>query len=158
MVDKSSGYEGVAAEFERVRSTTVGVARVRNWAKALPRGAAVVDLGCGPGVPLTEVLVAQGLRVYGIDAAPSFVQAFRRNLPNTPVACEAVQDSTFFGRTSDGVLAWGLMFLLSAEECRRRLAAVQISILGEYQDEGRNHYFDAVKEMKTIRPTSEHTL
>src|SRR6185437_14531944 len=52
-------------------------------------------------------------------AAPSFVQAFRRNLPQTPIICEAVQDSLFFDRTFDGVLAWGLFFLLSAEDqCR----------------------------------------
>jgi 2-polyprenyl-3-methyl-5-hydroxy-6-metoxy-1,4-benzoquinol methylase len=110
MLDRSNGYEGIAAEFVSTRSITIGVERVRDWAKALPRGAAVVDLGCGPGLPITEVLVAEGLRVYGIDAAPSFVQAFRRNLPNTPIACEAVQDSKFFDRTFDGVLAWGLMF------------------------------------------------
>src|SRR5215475_12179947 len=103
MVDQSNGYEGIAAEFERTRSRTIGVKRVRDWAKTLPRGAAVVDLGCGPGVPITEVLVAEGLGVYGIDAAPSFVQAFRRNLPETPIACEAVQDSTFFDRTFEGV-------------------------------------------------------
>src|ERR1700758_4803094 len=96
----------MAGEFVSVRSKTIGVKRVRDWAKALPRGAAVVDLGCGPGVPITEVLVAEGLSVYGVDAAPSFVQAFRRNLPNTPIACEAVQDSKFFDRTFDGVLAW----------------------------------------------------
>jgi 2-polyprenyl-3-methyl-5-hydroxy-6-metoxy-1,4-benzoquinol methylase len=95
MIDLSNGYEGIAAEFISARSTTIGVKRVRDWAKALPRGAAVVDLGCGPGFPITEVLVAEGLRVYGVDAAPSFVQAFRRNLPNTPIACEAVQDSIF---------------------------------------------------------------
>src|SRR5579871_6477490 len=116
MVDRSSGYEGVAAAFIRVRSRTIGVKRVRDWARALPRGAAVVDLGCGPGIPITEVLVAEGLSVYGVDAAPSFVEAFRRNLPNTPIACEAVQDSKFFDRTFYGVLAWGLMFLLSPED------------------------------------------
>jgi hypothetical protein len=48
------------------------------------------------GFPITEVLVAEGLDVFAIDAAPSLVEAFRRNLPNTPVICEAVQDSTFF--------------------------------------------------------------
>jgi len=202
MVDQSSGYESIAAEFVRARSTTIGVKRVRDWAKALPRGAAVVDLGCGPGLPITEVLVAEGLRVYGVDAAPSLVQAFRRNLPNTCIACEAVQDSRFFDRTFDGVLAWGLMFLLSpedqrrliqrvadilvpggrllftspaeigfgndvltgresrslgAEEYRRRLSAVGLSVASEYEDEdgGQNHYFDAFKELKTIRPKSE---
>jgi O-methyltransferase involved in polyketide biosynthesis len=112
-------------------------------------------------------------------------------LPNTPVVCEAVQDSRFFDRTFDGVLAWGLIFLLSpedqrrliqriadilvpggrllfttpaeatvwndamtglesrslgAEEYRRQLSAVGISLNGEYEDEGQNHYFDAFSQ------------
>src|SRR5246127_2070988 len=124
MVDRSNGYEGIAAAFVSTRSPIIGVKRVRDWAKALPRGAAVVDLGCGPGVPITEVLVAEGLSVYGVDAAPSFVQAFRRNLPNTPIACEAVQDSRFFDRTFDGALAWGFMFVLSAEDQRRLIQRI----------------------------------
>jgi SAM-dependent methyltransferase len=122
MTDRSNGYEGIAAEFiahrASARSTGIGVNAVRNWARTLPRRAAVIDLGCGPGVPLTEVLVAEGLNVFGVDASPSLVQAFRRNLPNTPVACEAIQDSRFFDRTFDGVLAWGLIFLLSPEDQR----------------------------------------
>ncbi len=122
-MDRSNGYEGIAPEFlarrGRGRSTGVGVNEVRKWARALPPGAAVIDLGCGPGFPVTEVLVVEGLNVFGVDAAPSFVEAFRRNLPNTPVVCEAVQDSKFFDRTFDGVLAWGLIFLLSAEDQQR---------------------------------------
>jgi 2-polyprenyl-3-methyl-5-hydroxy-6-metoxy-1,4-benzoquinol methylase len=128
MIDRSNGYEGVAAEFlarrGSGRSAGVGVKAVRNWARTLPPRAAVIDLGCGPGFPITEVLVNEGLNVYGVDAAPSFVQAFRRNLPNTPVVCEAVEDSTFFHRTFDGVLAWGLIFLLSPEEQRRLIQRI----------------------------------
>ena len=50
----------------------------------------MIDVGCGPGFPITAVLVAEGLNVFAVDAAPSFVEAFRRNFPNTPVVCEAV--------------------------------------------------------------------
>ena len=131
MTDRSNGYEAVAAEFlarrgsgHPNRSASVGVNLVRRWARTIPRGASVIDLGCGPGFPITEVLVAEELNVFGVDAAPSFVQAFRRNLPNTPVVCEAVQDSTFFDRTFDGVLAWGLIFLLSAEDQRRLIQRI----------------------------------
>lgn len=194
MMDRSNGYEGVAPEFlarrGSGRSTGIGVDEVRSWARTLPRGAAVIDLGCGPGFPITEVLVAEGLNVFGVDAAPSFVHAFRRNLPHTPVVCEAVQDSTYFDRTFDGVLAWGLLFLLSAEDQRRliqRIAAILVpggrllftappepivwidamtgmesrslgageyrkqlseaglSVVREYEDIGRNHYYDALK-------------
>jgi SAM-dependent methyltransferase len=193
-VDRSNGYEGIAQEFLARRgsggSTGVGVKAVRAWARSMSRGAAVIDLGCGPGFPITEVLVAEGLDVFGVDAAPSFVSAFRRNLPNTPVVCQAVQDSSFFDRIFDGVLGWGLIFLLSvedqrrliqriagilapggrllftspaepvvwsdamtglesrslgAEEYRRHLSAVGLSVTSEYEDEGENHYFDAVK-------------
>jgi SAM-dependent methyltransferase len=195
MIDRSNGYEGIACEFLASRgsgrSTGVGVIAVRQWAQSLPRGAAVIDLGSGPGFPITEVLVAEGLNVFAVDVAPSFVEAFRRNLPNTPVLCEAVQDSTFFDRTFDGVLAWGLIFLLSpddqrqliqriaeilvpggrllftscaeplvwndamtglesrslgAEEYRRQLLAVGLSVTGEYEDEGQNHYYDVRKD------------
>lgn len=124
MVDRSNGYEGIAAQFISARSPIIGVTRVRDWAKTFTRGAAVIDLGCGPGVPITRILVSEGLSVYGIDAAPSFVQAFRRNLPNTPIACEAVQDSNFFGRTFDGVLAWGFMFVLSPEDQRQLIQKI----------------------------------
>ena len=121
-MDRSNGYEGIAPEFlarrGSGRSTGIGVNRVRKWARTLPSGATVIDLGCGPGFPITDVLVTEGLNVFGVDAAPSFVQAFRGNLPNIPVACEAVQDSSFFDRTFDGVLAWGLMFLLCPEDQR----------------------------------------
>jgi SAM-dependent methyltransferase len=102
MIDGSNGYERVAKEFldhrSSCRSIGIGVTAVRAWAQALPRGAAVIDIGCGPGFPITELLVAEGLSVFAVDAAPSFVEAFRRNLPSTPVVCEAVQDSTFFDR------------------------------------------------------------
>jgi SAM-dependent methyltransferase len=127
-MDQSSGYEAVAVEFlarrGSGRSTGVGVHAVREWARTLPKGAAVIDLGCGSGFPITEVLVAEGLDVFAIDATPSFVEAFRCNLPNTPVICEAVQDSTFFHRTFEGVLAWGLMFLLSPEDQRRLIQSI----------------------------------
>ena len=85
MTDRSNGYEGVAAEFlagrGRAPSTAIGTRAVRNWARTLPRGAAVIDLGCGSGLPITKVLVSEGLNVYAIDAAPSLVEAFRHNLP-----------------------------------------------------------------------------
>jgi SAM-dependent methyltransferase len=124
-MDRSSGYEAVSEEFlarrgdATTRSIAIGVKEVRKWAKTLPRGSSVVDLGCGPGFPLTVVLVEEGLQVFGVDAAPSFVAAFQRNLPDTPIVCESVLESRFFNRNFDAVLSIGLMFLLNADEQHR---------------------------------------
>jgi predicted RNA methylase len=107
MTDRSNGYEGVAVEClagrGRAPSTAIGTRRVRDWARTLPGGAAVIDLGCGSGMPITKVLLDEGLNVYAVDAAPSLVEAFRHNLPQVPIACESVLDSLFFERTFEGV-------------------------------------------------------
>ena len=130
MNDRSNGYEDIAAEFlegrgcARTRSKGIGVSAVREWARTLPRKAAVIDLGCGPGFPITDVLVTEGMNVYAIDASPTFVEAFRRNLPAVPVVCESVLESLFFNRMFDGVLAWGLLFLLLPDEQRRLIQRI----------------------------------
>src|SRR5882672_12431917 len=124
-MDRSNGYEAVSEEFlarrgsSATRSTGIGVKEVRKWAKTLPRGSSVIDLGCGPGFPITAVLVEEGLQLFGVDAAPSFVAAFQRNLPGTPVVCESVLESRLFDRTFDAVLSIGLMFILKVEEQHR---------------------------------------
>ena len=124
-MDRSNGYEAISAEWLACRGniaarpTAIGVNEVRKWAMTLPRGGSVIDLGCGPGFPITAVLVEEGLHVFGVDAAPSFVAAFQRNLPGIPILCEAVQESRMFDKTFDAVLAWGLMFLLKPEDQHR---------------------------------------
>jgi 2-polyprenyl-3-methyl-5-hydroxy-6-metoxy-1,4-benzoquinol methylase len=194
-MDRSNGYENIAAQFLARRGNApstagIGVATIRKWARTLPPDAAVIDLGCGSGIPITQTLITEGLNVCAVDASPSLVLAFRKNFPSTPIACEAVEDSTFFAHTFDAVLAWGLMFLLSpeqqrlllqriahilnprgrllftapaepvswndvmtrmksrslgAEEYKRQLQSVGLSLLNEHEDEGQNHYYDAIK-------------
>ena len=111
----SGGYESRAEAFIAARDPHIGASTVRAWARTLPPGAAVLDLGCGHGVPVTRVLLEEGTRVHGIDASPSLVDAFRRRFSGCPVACEPVEESGFFGRSFDGIIAWGLMFLLPRE-------------------------------------------
>jgi SAM-dependent methyltransferase len=88
------------------------------WAGSLPAGAAVLDLGCGDGVPVSRALVAAGLSVYGVEASSTLAAAFRVNFPPARVVCEPVERSAFFGRTFGGAVAWGLLFLLPAESQR----------------------------------------
>lgn len=128
--DKSNGYEGVASEFIAGRgsdSAETGVAVVAEWSRTLPAGATVLDLGCGTGIPISQALINRGFHVYGVDGSPSMVAAFRARFPTVPVECAAVEESDFFSRTFDGVVAWGLFFLLDAQVQRRlftRVAAV----------------------------------
>jgi 2-polyprenyl-3-methyl-5-hydroxy-6-metoxy-1,4-benzoquinol methylase len=110
--DPSNGYEAVAERFMLSRHLQIGAATVREWSKRLPRGGSVLDLGCGHGLPISQVLIQQGFVLYGVDASAKLITVFRAHFPDTHAECAAVEDSDFFGRTFDGVVAWGLLFLL----------------------------------------------
>jgi 2-polyprenyl-3-methyl-5-hydroxy-6-metoxy-1,4-benzoquinol methylase len=84
----------------------------------------VLDLGCGTGIPISKILMDEGMRVYGIDASPTIVRAFRENFPTTSVACESIEDSFFFNRTFDAIIAWGVFFLLSQTAQERLIPKV----------------------------------
>lgn len=194
--DASHGYESVAERFAATRST-IGASTVRAWARTLPPGSSVLDLGCGSGHPISQALVDAGVAVWGIDASPAMVAAFRRRLPAMHVACESVGSSDLFGRTFEGAVAVGLVFLLGPREQRdlfervasalgpggrflftaptqtaswadvltgrvssslgreAYLAALDdagFDLVAEHDDEGGNHYYDAVKRAPQAKP------
>jgi SAM-dependent methyltransferase len=125
--NKSNGYEDVASEFIVGRgrnSSSVGASVVAEWSRALPAGGTVLDLGCGTGVPISQVLVERGFKAFGADASPTIVAAFRARFPGVPVECAAVEGSDFFARTFHGVIAWGLFFLLDAYVQRRLIQKI----------------------------------
>ena len=191
MIDRSNGWEAVASQLIALRSPTIGVATLQKWIATLHVRGAVLELGCGGGIPVSEALVKAGFDVYAIDAAPSLVAAFRHRFPVAHVACETAEDSSFFDRTFDAAVAIGLLFLLPERKQRdvvRRVAGVLkaegrflftapveagtwpdgltgrqsvsigidgykgviddagLTLVGEYLDEGGNHYFDTLKE------------
>ena len=113
MTGKSNGCEEAAEDFIRKRNSLIGPAAVRAWSKTLPLGASVLDLGCGHGVPISQVLINDGFAVYGVDASAKMIAAVRGRFPDAHAECSSVEDSEFFNTTFDGVVAWGLMFLLS---------------------------------------------
>lgn len=121
--DRSHGWEAVAEKFMALRSDT-GLSIVREWAASFPRGASILDIGAGAGEPVTAALIDAGLAVSAIDASPTMVAAFRRRFPGVDVACEPAELSSFFGRSFDGALAIGLMFLLPADSQRTLIRRV----------------------------------
>jgi 2-polyprenyl-3-methyl-5-hydroxy-6-metoxy-1,4-benzoquinol methylase len=116
--DGSNGYERIAEHFIRARNSSIGPAVVRKWAKGLPSGASILDVGCGSGIPISQTLLQEEFTVYGVDASPTLVAKFRKQFPDTPVECSPVEDSLFFGKTFDAIVCWGLMFVLPVNSQR----------------------------------------
>ena len=145
--DGSNGYEEIASIYVAGRGTrsrvgdAIGAATVRAWAQAFPPGATVLDLGSGPGEPSTRILQEAGLATYAVDASATMVTAFRERFPGVPIEHNTVEASEFFNRTFDGVLAWGLMFLLTPVA-----QALVIEKVASALDPGGRFLFTAPKE------------
>ena len=125
MTDRANGYEEYAEQFMHRRDTHIGPDVVREWARQLPPGTEVLELGCGHGV-VSKVLVEAGLKLYAVEPSPTLLGAFRERFPDVETDCSPAEDSAFFGRAFDAIVAWGVLFLMEEEaqrEVLRRAAA-----------------------------------
>ena len=101
-----AGYDRVAERYLASKdledSTTL--AALEELAGELPPGAAVLDLGCGAGVPATGWL-AQRFAVTGVDFSAKQLELARRNAPSASFIKADMTDLEFAPETFDAVVA-----------------------------------------------------
>ena len=118
-------YESVAEGFARARNRSLferkWLDRLLNHAPARLPARRVLDLGCGPGLPIAAYLSDRGCAVTGVDGAGSMVALFRQNLPRA-AAVEADMRGLELGEKFEVVLAWNSFFHLSADDQRGMFA------------------------------------
>ena len=68
------------------------------------RGQRVLDVGCGPGALMAE-LVARGADVAGVDPSPPFVEAARERYPNADIREAGAEDIPFEDNAFDAAIA-----------------------------------------------------
>lgn len=87
----------------------------------------IVDIGCGTGRPVCELLAAAGHDVLGIDISQAMVDAGRRNAPNAKF--EKIDMLSFLKREPDETYDAATMYLsgmagLTQDEYRSTFASV----------------------------------
>lgn len=75
------------------------------FAERVGSGAAVADVGCGPG-RVTAHLHSLGLHAFGIDLSPGMVDVARRDHPGLRFEVGSMTDLNLPDSSVDGVLAW----------------------------------------------------
>ncbi|KAJ7360701.1 hypothetical protein DFH08DRAFT_358533 [Mycena albidolilacea] len=80
------GYDLVADKYlawSGPRPTTTRMGYIANLVKKLPAGADILELGCGAGVPATQVLIAheKGFNVTGNDISAAQIALARVHIP-----------------------------------------------------------------------------
>jgi len=75
-----------------------------HFRKLMPSHPRVLDLGCGPGIPLTKTLVDMGCEVTAVDFSPEMISLVKKNVPEAKTRCVSVTDIAY-KQEFDGVLA-----------------------------------------------------
>ena len=61
---------------------------VKQLIRLLPPGSAVLDLGCGCGIPTARFFADNGFRLTGVDISPVQIRRARKLVPNAVFLCE----------------------------------------------------------------------
>ncbi|WP_149540191.1 class I SAM-dependent methyltransferase [Siccirubricoccus phaeus] len=111
-------YERHAALFAAQRSTALfEQGWLDRFLALLPAGAAVLDLGCGTGVPIARHLLAAGCAVTGVDSSPRMIGFARSTLPAGEWRVADMRHLAL-GRSFQGILAWDSFFHLAQSDQR----------------------------------------
>jgi len=81
----------------------------------LPEGAAVLDIGCGAGVPVTRALASRYV-VTGVDISARQIERARRNLPRTRFLHGDIMEQEFSRESFAGVVMIYTLFHLPRRE------------------------------------------
>jgi len=87
----------------------------------LGQGAAVLDLGCGPGRPVAQHMAEARLRITGVDSSPTMISMCRERFPDHEWIVGDMRELAL-GRGFDGILAWDSFFHLNYDDQRRMFA------------------------------------
>src|SRR5436190_21233252 len=81
------GYDQMAEGYlaSKEEDDPVLLGALEELARKLPAGAAVLDLGCGAGVPVTRFLAEKGFAVTGVDISARQLELAREQVPNANV-------------------------------------------------------------------------
>jgi ubiquinone/menaquinone biosynthesis C-methylase UbiE len=68
------GYDKIAEEYDKDRDAFDNSREIQEFIDQLPKGAVVLDLGCGCGSPVLQRLVSEGFVAKGIDFSKGMLE------------------------------------------------------------------------------------
>jgi 2-polyprenyl-3-methyl-5-hydroxy-6-metoxy-1,4-benzoquinol methylase len=103
-----SGYDRMAEQYLATKDPEdpLALAALEDLASLLPTKAAVLDLGCGAGVPVTRWLADRGFAVTGVDVSTRQLELARRNVPEGTFLKADMSEVVFAPESFDAVVAF----------------------------------------------------
>ncbi|UCH37974.1 MAG: class I SAM-dependent methyltransferase, partial [Candidatus Bathyarchaeota archaeon] len=75
------GYDNIAEEYTKDRDKFDNDQEIQEFIDHLPKGAVVLDIGCGGGVPVLKTLIDQGYDAVDIDFSSGMLEVAKKHVP-----------------------------------------------------------------------------
>ena len=99
------GYDEIGGRYASDRDRWPSKRYLGRFSRKLPRGANVLDLGCGTGVPIDRYLIGKGHKIVGLDISGNQVALARRNNPAAKYEAKDIQELQDSEYSVDGVVS-----------------------------------------------------
>lgn len=136
-------YNTCALAYDKSRKAEPGAEIRRLWDR-LNDGDAVLDIGCGAGVPIAKTL-AERFSVTGVDLSQEMIRRARQSVPTGDFTCADIMSLRFPPASFNAVVAFYSIFHLPREEHPRLFHRIHrwiapggylLCTLSHYSEEG----------------------
>ena len=116
------GYNNIADRYlaERTRDSE-DVRLLHDFMKRLPENSMVLDVGCGVGIPISQML-SEHFAVTGVDFSEAQIELAKKNVPSAKFLCEDMTKLNFPANTFDGITSYYAIIHVPREEHESLLA------------------------------------
>ena len=114
-----AGYNAKATEYLATRTEdSEDVQLLHELVQRLPRGAKVLDAGCGAGVPVTKFL-SRFFEVTGVDFSKAQIQLARQLVPQAQFVCQDMTELAFPDQSFDAICSYYAIIHIPRQEHHR---------------------------------------
>ncbi len=116
-----STYESLGKKYLDHRSFLKSDTYVRAFSKKLRKNASVLDVGCGAGVPVDDILTKAGHEVVGLDLSPSLISMARKMVPGASYNVSDMRNLKHGEYMVDGVVCLYAIFHIPRSEHQKMI-------------------------------------
>lgn len=116
-----SAYERLGKKYLDYRRALKSDAYVKMFLRQLDKRSSVLDVGCGVGSPVDDILTKAGHEVVGIDLSPSLIELARKLVPGASYHTQDMRNLRMGEYVVDGIVCLYAIFHIPRSEHKRML-------------------------------------